>query len=256
MINEAETYVIHLPVYEGPLDLLLELIEQTELDITKVALAQVTDQYLSYLRRLQEHHLEDLTSFLVIAARLIQIKSEALLPRPPQREPGEEDPGDALARQLIEYKRYKEVATILAQRMSDGYRSFIRIIAPPAVEPKLDMMEVTLDDLRIAFVDVLSSFEETPAVNNVIVPHHVRVRDKIRRIIDNLTNASFTTFHTILEGAQSRLEIVVSFIAILELIKQHRVSVQQESLFGEITLTRGENWSDDQEVDFELEFDE
>ena len=150
MSNETETYVIHLPVYDGPLDLLLELIEQAELDITKVALAQIADQYLSYLRRLQEHHLEDLTSFLVIAARLIQIKSEALLPRPPQREPGEEDPGDALARQLIEYKKYKQVANILAERMNDGYRSYIRIVAPPVVEPTLDMMEVTLDDLRAA----------------------------------------------------------------------------------------------------------
>lgn len=256
MINEAESYVIHLPVYEGPLDLLLELIEQAELDITKVALSQVTDQYLSYLRRLQEHHLEDLTSFLVIAARLIQIKSEALLPRPPQREPGEDDPGDALARQLIEYKRYKQVANILAQRMSNGYRSFIRIFAPPAVEPKLDMMEVTLDDLRMAFIDVLTSRKEIPAINNIIIPHHIRVRDKIRRIIDNLANASRTTFHAILEDAQSRLEIVVTFIAILELIKLQRVSVQQETLFGEITLTRGENWSEDQDVDFELEFEE
>ncbi len=256
MSNKTETYVIHLPVYDGPLDLLLELIEQAELDITKVALAQITDQYLSYLRRLQEHHLEDLTSFLVIAARLIQIKSEALLPRPPQREAGEEDPGDALARQLIEYKKYKQVANILAQRMNEGYRSYIRIVAPPVIEPSLDMMELTLDDLRAALIDALTSIEETPAANNIIIPHHVRIRDKIRRIIDNLTNARQTTFRAVLEGAQSRLEIVVSFIAILELIKQHRVSVQQDALFGEITLTRGELWSEDQEVDFELEFEE
>lgn len=256
MINETESYVIHLPVYEGPLDLLLELIEQAELDITKVALTLVTDQYLSYLSRLQEHQLEDLTSFLVIAARLIQIKSEALLPRPPQREPGEEDPGDALARQLVEYKKYKQVANILAQRMNSGYRSYIRIAAPPVIEPKLDLMEATVEDLRTAFIDALSSSEESPTINNVIIPHHVRIRDKIRRIIDDLSNSSRITFHTILEGAHSRLEIVVSFIAILELIKQQRVSVQQDTLFGEISVTRGENWSEDQDVDFELEFEE
>ena len=87
-----ESYTIHLPVYEGPLDLLLELIEQAELDITKIALAQVTDQYLSYLRQIPEHHLEDLTSFLIVAARLLQIKSEALLPRPPEREPRRSKP--------------------------------------------------------------------------------------------------------------------------------------------------------------------
>jgi segregation and condensation protein A len=95
------TYTVRLPVYEGPLDLLLELIERAELDITKIALAQVTDQYLSHLRQITQRDLDDLASFLVVAARLLQIKSEALLPRPPEREPGEEDPGDALARQLI-----------------------------------------------------------------------------------------------------------------------------------------------------------
>ncbi len=255
MTNETDTYVIHLPVYEGPLDLLLELIEQAELDITKVALAQVTDQYLSYLQRLQEHQLEDLASFLVIAARLIQIKSEALLPRPPQREPGEEDPGDALAQQLIEYKKYKEVASILAQRMQEGFRSYIRIAAPPSLDPKLDMMEVGLQDLRAALLDALTAIEENPE-ENIIIPHHVRIRDKIHHIIDNLTNAKRTTFRAIIKGAKSRLEIVVSFIAILELIKQRRVFVEQESLFGEIVLSRGENWSEDQEVDFELEFEE
>ena len=83
-------YTIELPVYQGPLDLLLELIERAELDITRVALAQVTDQYLAYLQQFSEYHLEDLASFLVIASRLLQIKSEALLPRPPVREPGEE----------------------------------------------------------------------------------------------------------------------------------------------------------------------
>jgi segregation and condensation protein A len=103
-------YKVATPVYEGPLDLLLQLIEHAELDITKLALALVTDQYLSRLRDLQERAAEEVSAFLVIAARLLQIKSEALLPRPPVREAGEEDPGEALARQLLAYKRYKEIA--------------------------------------------------------------------------------------------------------------------------------------------------
>ena len=86
------SYTVRLPVFEGPLDLLLELIERAELDITKVALAQVTDQYLSYLRQLETKDPSDLASFLVVAARLLQIKSEALLPRPPEREPGSRGP--------------------------------------------------------------------------------------------------------------------------------------------------------------------
>lgn len=116
-------YTVQLPVYEGPLDLLLELIERAELDITKVSLAQVTDQYLEHIRGMQDAPIENLASFLVIAARLIQIKSEALLPRPVLREPGEEDPGDALTRQLVAYKKYKQVAIALAEREAAGLRS-------------------------------------------------------------------------------------------------------------------------------------
>ncbi len=115
--NSSDVYTVITPVYEGPLDLLLQLIEKAELDITKLSLAIVTDQFLEYIRDIPENSIENVSSFLVIASRLIQIKSEAILPRPPTREPGEIDPGEALARQLITYKRFKELANILAQRL-------------------------------------------------------------------------------------------------------------------------------------------
>src|SRR5512142_586785 len=98
--HQTAAYQVTTPVYEGPLDLLLQLIERAELDITRLALAQVTDQYLAYLRGMEDRLAEEVSAFLVIAARLLQIKSEALLPRPPVREAGEEDPGEALAQQL------------------------------------------------------------------------------------------------------------------------------------------------------------
>ncbi len=149
MAGEAP-YSVLLPVYEGPLDLLLELIERAELDITRVSLAQVTDQYLEYLRLIPAPDLSDLASFLVVAARLLQIKSEALLPRPPTRQPGEEDPGDALARQLIAYKKYKQVAVLLAEREAAGLRSHLRLAPPPATESKLDPTGLSFDSLRRA----------------------------------------------------------------------------------------------------------
>jgi Segregation and condensation protein ScpA len=126
-------YTVQLPVFEGPLDLLLHLIERAELDITRVALAQVTDQFLGYLAAMQERHMDEVVSFLVIAARLLQIKSEALLPRPPQREAGEEDPGEELARQLRLYKAFKKSAEFLQQRESLGLRSYLRLAPPPRV---------------------------------------------------------------------------------------------------------------------------
>src|SRR5512141_2372101 len=107
--HQTGGYTVTIPVYEGPLDLLLQLIERAELDITAVALAKVTDQYLTYIHKMQVPA-DEVSAFLVVAAKLLQIKSEALLPRPPVRKEGEEDPGEALARQLRIYKRFKELS--------------------------------------------------------------------------------------------------------------------------------------------------
>jgi segregation and condensation protein A len=252
----TQSYTVQLPVYEGPLDLLLELINQAQLDITKVALAQITDQYLAHLRQIQEHQLEDLTSFLVVASRLLQIKSEALLPRPPEREPGEEDPGDALARQLIAYKRYKEVSELLADRIRSGYKTYLRIAAVPVIEPKLDLTGIGLEDLRQAFIDALAAAPPKPGLNEVVSRHRIRIRDRIKAILDSLRKFSQTTFRKVIKESKSRLEIVVSFLALLELIKQRQVSATQESLFGDIDISRGDAWQDDQDIDFELEFEE
>ena len=98
--NQLRSYKVQTSVYEGPLDLLLSLIERAELDITAVSLASVTDQYLAHLQGLERMIPDEISAFLVIAAKLVQIKSEALLPRPPEREPGEEDPGESLVEQL------------------------------------------------------------------------------------------------------------------------------------------------------------
>jgi segregation and condensation protein A len=254
------TYTIELDVYQGPLDLLLELIERAELDITKIALAQVTDQYLAHLARLQEHNLEDLASFLVIAARLLQIKSEALLPRPPEREPGEIDPGETLAQQLIAYKKYKQIAKLLAERTRDGLRSHLRLAPSPLPEPKLDLTGVGLEDLRRAMLEALEASPEKPPMNHVVVPHRVHIRKQIRLILHSLRSKGTTTFWTLLGSMKSRLEIVISFLAMLELIKQQRISVSQDALFTDIEVRPGQEWKPDQDseddLDFELEFGE
>ena len=113
--HKTGEYTVTIPVFEGPLDLLLQLIERAELDITAVSIAQVTDQFLAHIRTM-EVPADEISSFLVMAARLIQIKSEVLLPRPPIRQPGEENPAEELARQLRIYKRFKEVAAWLEDR--------------------------------------------------------------------------------------------------------------------------------------------
>jgi segregation and condensation protein A len=249
-------YKIQLEVYEGPLDLLLELIQQAQLDITKVSLAQVTDQYLSYLQQLPEHHLEDLSSFLIIAARLLQIKSEALLPRPPIRELGEEDPGDALARQLIAYKKYKQVAVLLSERHEANLRSYQRIASAPIHDQPVQIEGVDLNSLRQAFLDALAAAPtESKVVHPIDVPK-IKIRDRITAILTALKEASRITFQQLFARATSRMEVVVSFLALLELIKQRQIEVRQEHLFGEIEIERGQTWGASQGPDFELEFEE
>ena len=126
-LPQEETYRIRTEVYEGPLDLLLDLIEKAQLDITRLALAQVTDQYLEYLKNLEEHSAADVSAFLVMAARLLQIKSAALLPRPTITAAfgeDEEDAGEELARQLILYRRFKQIAHFLDERQQQNLRTF------------------------------------------------------------------------------------------------------------------------------------
>jgi segregation and condensation protein A len=257
MNHEASAYTIQLPVFEGPLDLLLELIERAELDITKVALAKVTDQYLGYLESAPAHNLEDLSSFLVIAARLLQIKSEALLPRPPEREPGEEDPGDALARQLVAYKKYKQIAVLLSERERAGIRTFIRQAPAPLPEPRIDLGPFGIEDLRQALQELAAMERPSAAlIGNVVARPIVRIRDRIARIVESIRRIGRVTFHSVVQDAHSRVEIVVSFLAMLELVKQHQVEVEQTELFGEIEISPADGWQADQAADFDLEFDE
>lgn len=250
------TYTVRLPVYEGPLDLLLELIERAELDITKVALAQVTDQYLAHLRQVTDLDLGDLASFLVVAARLLQIKSEALLPRPPEREPGEEDPGDALARQLVVYRQFKQVAAALAARQDAGLRTYTRRAPPPRADPHFEMGTVDLEELRRVLLEVLSAFRAEPGLVESVQPQRVNIRQKISLIFHSLRRAGRMGFSELLRASRSRLEVVVSFLAVLELIKQRQVMALQEAPFGAIELVPGAEWRPDQEATLELEFDE
>jgi len=249
------SYTVRLPVFEGPLDLLLELIERAELDITKVALAQVTDQYLAYLRRLEVKDPADLASFLVVAARLLQIKSEALLPRPPERSAGEEDPGDALAQQLLLYKRFKEAALILGARAEAGLRTYLRRSPPPRAEPHLDLGNLRLEDLREALRRTLAATAVEAGLTESVVAPKVHIRQKIRMIFEALRAHGRITFGSLIEKAQTRLEIVVSFLAVLELIKQRQVQAVQPDLFGDIEILPGAEFPADQEAERELELE-
>jgi segregation and condensation protein A len=251
--HQTGKYLVQIPVYEGPLDFLLQLIERAELDITSVALAMVTDQYLQHIRQMQEARAEEISAFLVIAAKLIQIKSEALLPRPPVREPGEEDPAENLARQLRIYKRFKEIANLLEQRDAQGLHTYLRLAPPPKIEGRLDLSNLSRNDLLEAALSSLLQEKEKMALGTVISAPRVTIRQKIAYIAEKLNKSERSSFKELVGTANSRLEIVVTFLALLELVKRYRVSARQDGLFGEIAIERSADWNEEEE--FELEFE-
>ncbi len=245
-------YTVTIPVYAGPLDLLLQLIEHAELDITAVALAQVTDQYLVYIHQMQVPA-DEISAFLVMAAKLLQIKSEALLPRASARPAGEEDLGEALARQLLIYKRFKELANWLDKRAELHLRTYLRVAPPLKIETRLDMSDITLADLIAAAEGIFAEEAEKQALGTVISAPRITVREKISLITERLGLQPRATFSSLLGQKPSRLEVVVTFLALLELIKRYHVAARQDGLFSDIEIEKVEDWEKDEELEIEFE---
>lgn len=250
--HQTGNYNITIPVYEGPLDLLLQLVERADLDITAVSLAQVTDQYLAYIHQMNVPA-DEISAFLVVAAKLLQIKSEALLPRPPVHEQGEEDLGESLARQLRIYKRFKELANWLDEREMKHLRTYLRVAPPPHVEGRLDLSDMTLTDLMAAAEAIFAEEQDKAALGTVISPPRITIREKIAWIAQQLGKDTHTSFHSLVGEKPSRLEVVVTFLALLELVKRYRVSAEQESLFSDIQIEKMEAWKEDEELEIEFE---
>lgn len=233
------SYEVRLPVFEGPLDLLLHLIERQELDITAISLARVTDQYLAYLSDREQIDPATIADFLLVAAKLLLLKSRMLLPQPPRLgtddEAEEEDVGEELARQLREYQRFKVAATSLAEREAQGLRAHVRVGPPPSLPTHLDQLDVSLDELLAAVRQALA-VQPQPPVSQVVAPITISIADKMTDIRALTAGGRPVAFSQLLAAAQSRVEIVITFLALLELMKQRVVTVQQDRLFGEILI--------------------
>jgi segregation and condensation protein A len=253
LLGRQLNYTFHTPVYEGPLDLLLDLIERAELDITSVSLASVTDQYLEYIRGLDQMNADEISAFLVIAAKLLQIKSEALLPRPPVRPAGEEDSGRSLVDQLKLYKRFKEIGGWLNARQQANLRTYLRVAPPPKVEPKLDLSNITLERLVAAAAEAFAKERDKQPLGAIIAPPRVTIREKIDLIARVMQDMERSSFRALLNPGASRLEVVVTFLAMLELIKRYRIHAHQPDLFSDIEINRMDEWQDDEEIDIEFE---
>lgn len=233
-------YQISLPAFSGPLDLLLHLIERNELDITAVSLAEVTGQYLAQIESLKEGRLEHLIDFLLIGARLALIKSRALLPQPPvafAEDEAEEDPAEALLRQLRAYRRFKQAAQWLQQRAAQGLRTHLRV-APLVAMParRLDVSGVTVAALCQATLAALARTESLAESVAMAQPRQITIEGQIKRLRLTLQQQRPFLFHEVLSAPTNRVEVAVTLLAILELVKQREISVTQAALFGPIQI--------------------
>jgi len=235
-------YEVHTSVFDGPLTLLLHLIEKRELDITKVALAQVTDAFMQEVDKLRESKkIAEIADFLVMAAKLLWIKSRALLPAPPQSAKvrlDEEDAGDELVRQLRAYRQYKEAAQWLRERDQAGLRAYIHVGPPPRPQTvTIDLSKLTLDTLHQAAARAMFP-HEVPLPQAAIQRPRISIVHQIRLIRQRLTYLASTTYTRLLSKEPTRIEAVVTLQAILELVKQRSVDAQQQTLFGDIIIER------------------
>ncbi len=236
--GDSTRYEVHTPLFEGPMDLLLHLIEKEELDITRLALAQVTDQFLAYVERMRDEvAIGDVADFLVVAARLLWIKSQALLPRPPAAPSEErEEEADDLVEQLRRYRRYKEAARWLRQRDAEGYHTYIRLAPPPRPQRlTLELGGLTAAELR-AVARRLFFPQEGPAPQEAIQRPRISIVRQIRLLRTWLQRRKQIILQQILGPRPTRLEAAVTLQAVLELIKQRAVEAEQPQLFGAIHI--------------------
>ncbi len=235
MINQ---YKIDLPAFSGPLDLLLHLIEREELDITVISLAQVTEQYLAQVERLKENRMEQLIDFLVVAARLVLIKSRALLPQSPVVIEGEdeEDPAEALVRQLRLYKQFKQAAAWLGAREEAGMRTYLRVAPPPRLESRLDMSGVTLEMLATAVHTALARAREREQSVAIVQPRRITIEGQIRQLQRRVKTGQPVEFRELLSEQTNPVEISVTLLAVLELIKRQEILARQPVMFGPIEI--------------------
>ena len=239
--QQTEGIQLTLPYFEGPLDLLLHLIEREELDITSVALVSVADQYLRILREREQINLDLLTEFIWIGARLLLIKSRALLPRPitDDGQPVEEDDlGEELARQLMEYKLFKEAAGRMREIETAGLHSYPRIAPPPDLPPPPGLDGVTLDMLRQMVELALTRQPEDEQHHPIAVirPHQITVREKMAEFRERIVSEGRISFRGVVDACRSRMEIIVAFLAVLELIKSRVLDAEQDAVFADIVL--------------------
>lgn len=254
----ARAFTLKLPVFEGPLDLLLHLIREHQLDVFDIPIAFITDEYLRYLERMKELNLDVAAEFLVMAATLAHLKSRMLLPKPetPPEELEEEagDPRAELVKRLLEYQKYRAAAEDLGRQDLLGRDVFARQVKAeelPLAEGEVGVKEVSVFKLIEALDRILKSL--TPEKQHEVVLDRATIGDQIHRIIERLKTDPQVTFFQLFEGARDRATVIATFLGILELTRLKLIRIVQETEAGDILIRPTERLGDES-VEFRDDF--
>ena len=245
---------VKLEAFEGPLDLLLHLIEKNKVSIYDIPIAEITEQYLAYVSAMQQENLDVVSEFLVMAATLLDIKSRMLLPKEEKEE--EEDPREELVERLLEYKLYKTMAAELREWQEDAEMRFYKTATIPkevsAYEEPVDVQAlfapVTLERLQMLYEQALKRREDRLDPIRIkfgtIRQEPIKVSDKIRSVQRMGRKKKKFSFSALLEEQKSRMAVVVTFLAVLELMKVGQITAVQEETFGDIEMEWNEAAAD------------
>lgn len=227
-------HTVKIDQFEGPLDLLLQLIEQEELDVTAVSLASVCEQYIARLREVEDRLPEEIADFLVIAAKLLYLKSLTLIPG------AEAEPEDTtgLAAQLERYRAFLEASHEIARRLASGRVSYgaerTLVLAPTFLPPP----RLTVDALRVTFARILEELEPIVRIPRAVIGRVISIEERVSELRQLIAERPAASFADVLRGRATRQDAIVSFLAILELVKQRVIEVQQDGRFAPITIAR------------------
>jgi len=244
-----------LEVFEGPLDLLLYLIRRQNIDIVDIPLADITAQYMVYVELMKDLHLELAAEYLVMAAMLAEIKSRVLLPRPSSIDEDEDDPRADLIRRLQEYEQFKQAAADIDELPRVERNIFQIEVEPPEFEIVKPDVQVDMKELMIALTDVLSRAE-------MFTSHHIQkdvlsVREKMTMILSQINSDSFTDFITLFDVTEGRMGVVITFMGIMELIKESLVEIIQQEPYGPIHVKAASTMGrDEQTLDLNNQVDD
>lgn len=239
--NKCPMFKVKTPKFEGPFDLLLELIEEQKLDITEMSIAQVADDYLEFIRGDQNISLEHLAEFVSIASKIILIKSRSILPTIEVTEDEEKEIKD-LEQQLRQYKKFKEagdkIGSLLKKRKRLFSRDYLLGISTVFAPPK----NVNVFDLKKCFQNIIDKIVLPEKLPKEAVRDIITLEDKINELQKTLESRVSFSFSQMKSSARNKVEVIVSFLALLELVKQRIISVDQDKLFSEINIKKRERF--------------